>query len=968
MDSSNASPYPRARPPLHSHKSSNSFHRISTVSDITDYDGYGTDEQGNPLHPRPSLVSLPSVSSLKSASDTGRARSDSAGEGHTYAGGPSSWSTLTGSSNNNYEPVPLIIVGGLAPPTRKPSRSYGPNLSFKKRAETIPEEDGIDLGLIKSAAPMAKDEPASDLEPPTPIAVGPDGFTFDLSSSLGPTTKADEDFLKKLQEQEAQGKLTGGLGAGIKAETVLTESNLLAVHNPESSKRNSLVRSLSRVSRSLSSRHEKRLSLQEIGQNEANKRGEVIQIIKDEDAPGAPDTSQGHHSEVDLSVMSGPDTGLRSLHASMRQTTFPTVKKGGPQVFYPQPDWKPFSMRWPYLFWLITISIILGSAQEVLYRKSVQHPLVSFKAPSDISPNEYFAFKFLPTLVAVCYGVMWQITNFEVMRLEAFYQLSKEGGALAGESINVDYITYINFLKPLRALRCRHYTVAVSTIASLLANAAVPILVAASIILRPERDERLKNPDIEKMILIHPVWSRLLTVVFFLIAALGGVLFWQLRGRRSGLLADVKGIVGVASMATVSHILMDFKDMDVAPHKEIHDRLKDHRYVLRNSSLAPLDEYQQKPPSKQEQELFLGRNRLSENAHPLMLRAKGLVPFIIGIFSFLILIPVFLFTPANVITDKAAWSVTVLAVAIKLNWGALDTDVRMMEPYYILSRRHAPPKTLALDYTAMPFGWVAVKGALNGHWLVFFVGLGTVMTEVLTVLVTSLATVNGEVFIALLKGDDTDTSGADGPPGRRRDDHDHYYHDERDRTGNINAGQETVLRFWLSLVLACLVLLYMGVVATVVFVRRRKVFLPRQPNTIASVLAYIHQSKMLYDFVGTAKLSNVEMVRRLEGDDLPNASTHDSVDVNDADGSKEGGAYGVGGYGNTGYGAGAQHIEQAQQRQKKRVKKTYGLGWFQGRDGQSHCGVDEEELLSGYKFGYDYSWATKPWEETQAWL
>jgi hypothetical protein len=119
-----------------------------------------------------------------------------------------------------------------------------------------------------------------------------------------------------------------------------------------------------------------------------------------------------------------------------------------------------------------------------------------------------------------------------------------------------------------------------------------------------------------------------------------------------------------------------------------------------------------------------------------------------------------------------------------------------------------------------------------------------------------------------------------------------------------------------SLALAVFILLYMGGVAAVVFVRRRRVFLPRQPNTIASVLAYIHQSKMLYDFVGTAKLSNAEMVRRLEG-----------------------------------------------------VGKTYGLGWFQGRDGQSHCGVDEEELLSGFKIGYDYSRATKPWEEAEVnWL
>jgi hypothetical protein len=29
--------------------------------------------------------------------------------------------------------------------------------------------------------------------------------------------------------------------------------------------------------------------------------------------------------------------------------------------------------------------------------------------------------------------------------------------------------------------------------------------------------------------------------------------------------------------------------------------------------------------------------------------------------------------------------------------------------------------------------------------------------------------------------------------------------------------------------------------------------------------------------------------------------------------------------------------------------KTYGLGWFIGRDGEMHCGVDQEELKGPYK-------------------
>ena len=59
------------------------------------------------------------------------------------------------------------------------------------------------------------------------------------------------------------------------------------------------------------------------------------------------------------------------------------------------------------------------------------------------------------------------------------------------------------------------------------------------------------------------LWSRFLTAILVLVALLGIVLIFQLR-RKSGLLSDPKGIAGVASMATKSHILTDFQGMDEA--------------------------------------------------------------------------------------------------------------------------------------------------------------------------------------------------------------------------------------------------------------------------------------------------------------------------------------------------------------------------------------------------------------------
>lgn len=339
--------------------------------------------------------------------------------------------------------------------------------------------------------------------------------------------------------------------------------------------------------------------------------------------------------------------------------------------------------------------------------------------------------------------------------------------------------------------------------------------------------------------------------------------------------------------------------MDVATHEDIHHKLADKRYILRNSSLAPLPTVENGHSTAIATTPDAGGLRgssehkfhLSLNPHPLILRTAGCVPFITGILLFTALLPIFLFTPAGYLTDKAPWVATALAVCIKLTWGAVDTNVRMMEPFFILYKRHAAPKTLTLDYTAMPFAWVALRALTNGHWLVFAVGFGTVMTEVLTVLVASLAAVEGKDFVRMIK----DGGGV---------------------MGGISAGQETANSFWITLSLAMFILLYLGTVVTIVFVRRRKPFLPRQPNTIASVLAFIHQSKMLWSFVGTEKLGNREIVDFLE-----------------------------------------------------EVGQTYGLGWFEGRDGMEHCGIDQEELKTSYRHGLDNSRSNKPWIESfSEWL
>ncbi|OHE95338.1 hypothetical protein CORC01_09349 [Colletotrichum orchidophilum] len=834
-------------------------HQNSRLSDVSDFDSRSYDGSSATIRGRDSLVSLQSYSNHTSPSP------HELDQLHRRPSTTSSWTaSLSYTGAAGYASLPPCSGTGSRTSSHL-SRNVARAIS-RRGHDTIPEEEH-DLSLLRSAAPIGHSSPYESVPDNEPI--------FDVTAALGPMGFQDDAFLKRLQEQEARGHLTGGLGAGFRPDTTITGEDLLS--SSPLPKRSSLTRSFTRRQKL-----GRAATIKDRGQDEANKRGKVIEVIID-DTPE--EATRRHVDQVDLSVVAGPS--IMGDDASMRHATFPVNRSPKTQIFYPQPNWKPFSMRWPYLTALITLSIALAVMVEFLYQRSQTHPLVKFRKPADIPGLEYFAVKFLPTILSVTYGVLWQVTDFEVKRLEAYYQLSKEGGALAAESINVDYVTSLSWVRPIRAFKLRHFAVAVSSIATSLAVSLVPTFGAASFVLYPDRLVRLADSDGEKEIKLSAVWSRLLSSTLCVCALCGCVLLFILQRRRSGLLADVKGIAGLASMAVVSHILVDFADLDVVSHRDIHDKLKHRRYVLRNASLAPDDE---NPVSSQDTDKYRD-DHLSLNPHPRSLRLGGFLTFVIGIALFTGFIPVFLFSSASIITSNAPWVVTALAVCIKLGWGGLETDMRMMEPYYILSKRHSSFKTLTLDYTAMPFALMPFHAFLNGHTLMFLVGFGSMIAEVLTVLLTSLATVVGTEFLDV----------AYAPPDQKPADPD---------LGGINAGQETVSSFWISYGLATFILVYMGTVATIVFLRRRHPFLPRQPNTISSHLAFIHQSKMIYDFVNTARMSNAEMTRYLEG-----------------------------------------------------LGKTYGLGWFEGRDGKTHCGVDEEELLGYYKHGMDFQGTNKPWNQ-----
>jgi hypothetical protein len=611
-------------------------------------------------------------------------------------------------------------------------------------------------------------------------------------------------------------------------------------------------------------------TIRKIGQREAQQLGTIVAI--DDATPG-----------VDLSTYEGMKRANTEQSFDTIQTTFDANKQS---YFYPgdpqQPDWKPFSMRKPYIIMLILISLVLAGVQEWLCQKSMrlakQHRgLINFDRVADVSLLDFFVWKYMPTLIFVVYGVLWQIMDYETKRLEPYYQLSQPTGSTAVESLNIDYLTMWSNLAPFKAIQYRQWAVLCSALGNLLASSAAASLQNPSIVFG-KNDPKLRKNAPNYYVRVSPVWSRFLTATLVLVAALGGVLFFQLR-RKSGLLSDPKGIAGIAAMATKSHILNDFSGMDEANHREIHKKLQHRRYILHKSSIWQ-GEYIKVNTDNDTQ-------RIVGNPHPILLRLKAGIPFIGFLISFLIFIPLISLTPANIIPNNAPWLPVLIATIIKQLWTTFEFDVRMMEPFYILSKGHAPPQTtLTLDYTGTPYAYITIQSLFNKHWLLALVSFGSILVDILTVTVSSFS-VNGR---NLLRN-----------PNK---------HESPD---SLSSGDQTFKSYWVSVALSMAISIFLILCASLVYWRRRHPFLPRQPSTIASVLAFIHQSKMLYDFVDTETMNNKQMEERL-----------------------------------------------------KALGKKYGLGWFKGRDGKPHCGIDEEELLSRYVHGKSYLLAIGPWVDLDA--
>lgn len=125
----------------------------------------------------------------------------------------------------------------------------------------------------------------------------------------------------------------------------------------------------------------------------------------------------------------------------------------------PSRGWRPVALRPPYLSTLMCILLTMLLCLEGLRQYSDRAGgLAFFGYTTDVTAIQSFAYNYLPIIVSLVLALMWTVTDFDVLRLEPYFQLSRPEGAPA----TVLFINY-NFgqtiLTPINAIRRRHWVV-----------------------------------------------------------------------------------------------------------------------------------------------------------------------------------------------------------------------------------------------------------------------------------------------------------------------------------------------------------------------------------------------------------------------------------------------------------------------------------------------------------------------------
>ncbi|KAK5800176.1 hypothetical protein VI817_002388 [Penicillium citrinum] len=241
----------------------------------------------------------------------------------------------------------------------------------------------------------------------------------------------------------------------------------------------------------------------------------------------------------------------------------------------------------------------------------------------------------------------------------------------------------------------------------------------------------------------------LLAISFFL--ALTIWRFSRQQYRPLHLTDDPASTIGTARLIThTSATKLGFRSFKQPSDKYLREKLMDERFITDSQGLYRVNE----------DDIIVNETSQSENGAPALFR----LPALLSLATILIVVVVgisvlYHFAETSGLYEKAfvyqvkvsfinnglssvapfAMIPTVIATAIGLWWSAMDDNFRRLQPFLAMSKGNPSiSRGAGLSYRSSFWLWACAKAALNKHWLLAFLTLGSSLSPVFTTTMSAL--------------------------------------------------------------------------------------------------------------------------------------------------------------------------------------------------------------------------------------
>jgi hypothetical protein len=529
------------------------------------------------------------------------------------------------------------------------------------------------------------------------------------------------------------------------------------------------------------------------------------------------------------------------------------------------PNWQPACLKGPFFCGAVAL-ILLHSAMcaAVIVLNYTENKVFTFAASNT---GAFLLWHFIPMIVAVIPGLIWEGIYNEVCRLQPYRDLASSRGSTLKDSLSQTYLTSFSWFVPYHALRHPndHRALAMICITYLLSYGMVPAVTAAMIEVR-------WNSDYTESTVRPIVWLISLGLLASVLAVASAIAaFVMLHRQKSGLYSSSASLADLESLIAQSHILQKFQAIPSFETQEGLDKALGalqlgllHTGTSQRITLLDPDQAVQESTKSVWQRDF-------KEAHPWWLRGRTYVGLNIILLVPVAVVTVVLYQQAytsiteqdithvngNTPAIKVCSAILALAnAAVYSNW---HLNVALLQPYHLLAGYWpgASPPAQGTQHSKLQGSSSALRMDFAGSALFNLTRPGPLTFDVWLMAVCALLTQLGVVIrpatfqnLALIVAYGLQNSSAG-----------YSSYDAYDL--NIPAGVPP---------LRIILYVYEGIYGftafialLVVMIKKRKPFLPRKPYTLSSHILYLcHSTELLEDLDGMSMLSKKARDARLK--------------------------------------------------------------------------------------------------------